>query len=92
MSDPQQVHQLEDEIKRLQDLHLERTKSTHKALTQRDDEIKRLSSEGAELFDALRITLSYGLGPHDVSGTAQWKKAREIYQRVSGNKKVTRSP
>ena len=33
---------LRAEIERLRALHLERTKTTHKALTERDDEIKRL--------------------------------------------------
>lgn len=37
------------EIQRLQKLHLERTKSTHKALTERDEEIKRLSNTLAEI-------------------------------------------
>ena len=46
-----------DEIERLHDLHLDRTKSTHKALTERDEKISRLSAENkltpVDLPDAL---------------------------------------
>ena len=40
------------EIMRLRDLHLDRTKSTHKALTERDKKIEALATEG-KLKDAV---------------------------------------
>ena len=43
------------EIERLQALHLERTKSTHKALTERDEKISLLSGENS----AARAMLEY---------------------------------
>ena len=51
------------------------------------EELESSLTEHSELLDALRITLTYGLPPHDVSGTEQWAKAREIYKRVSGKQK-----
>ena len=43
---------LDAEIERLQALHLERTKTTHKALTERDEKIERLEGALREMYSA----------------------------------------
>jgi len=45
------LHDAKKEVERLQALHLERTKSTHKALTQRDKEIERLTAALREIAE-----------------------------------------
>ena len=44
LEDMDTIDKLVTEIERLQALHLERTKTTHKALTERDAEIERLTA------------------------------------------------
>jgi len=53
--------ELTDEIERLQALHLERTKSTHKALTQRDKENERLRDALEQIENLAPIPGSYNI-------------------------------
>ncbi len=76
------------EIQRLQALHLDRTKSTHKALTERDEKISRLSSEGALKDKALRnARAALDTLPAEALGTAerdgiQWFLRDELVSEI----------
>jgi len=73
-----------DEIDRLQVLHLERTKSTHKALVERDEEIEKLRAalEKTDEWESRALASEHNFGLQvDITNELQKKLDDVLHQK-----------